>query len=247
MPTNYQQEILIFTDGACSGNPGPGGWGAIIYIPSGQVTELGKSQNPTTNNQMELRAVIEALKFVSASKQKVNVFTDSTYVIRGITKWVFGWKKNNWKNIEGKSVLNQELWEELLFYVQKVSKLNSLNWHYVRGHQGIPGNERCDEIAVNFSQGTKPYLFDGTINEYSYDLFQVPEDTSLPPVNFKKPTQAQYYLSYADGVLVKHATWSECEMRVKGRSGAKFKKITSESEALDTLKKWGLDLNLLEN
>jgi ribonuclease HI len=143
----------IYTDGACSGNPGPGGWGAVIYFQDGQVQDLGGSQVGTTNNRMELQAAIGALEAYEASgqQQPITLYTDSEYVRNGITKWISGWKKKGWKTAAGKAVLNQDLWEEL-------DALNSskITWQYVKGHAGDPGNERADTIAVRYAQGQLP-------------------------------------------------------------------------------------------
>jgi ribonuclease HI len=142
----------IYTDGACSGNPGPGGWGTVVYFADGGVQELGGGdRGRTTNNRMEMQATIAGLEYYQASGQKEGVvlYTDSQYVINGITKWISGWKKKGWKSSTGKAVLNQDLWEEL-------DALNSrkIEWRYVRGHSGDEGNERCDRIAVAYSHGT---------------------------------------------------------------------------------------------
>jgi ribonuclease HI len=138
----------VYTDGACSGNPGPGGWGVVVYFGDGSVYEIGGAEALTTNNRMELQAAIAALEFLNKSEQKepVTLYTDSEYVKKGITQWVKGWKSKGWKTSQGKAVLNQDLWEIL-------DRLNSakINWQYVKGHAGNVGNERCDEIARNFS------------------------------------------------------------------------------------------------
>ena len=145
----------IYTDGACTGNPGPGGWGVVVYFSDGSVYELGGNTAQTTNNRMEMQAALAALEFLSESKQQefITLYSDSQYLINGVTKWVKGWKKKGWKTAEGKPVLNQELWESL-------DKLNSkqVNWQYVRGHAGNIGNERCDAIATAFAKGKTPYL-----------------------------------------------------------------------------------------
>ncbi len=142
----------IYTDGACSGNPGPGGWGTVIYFEDGGIQELGGGdRGRTTNNRMEMQATIAGLEYYQASGQKEGVvlYTDSQYVINGITKWISGWKKKGWKSSTGKAVLNQDLWEAL-------DALNSrkVQWQYVRGHSGDEGNERCDRIAVSFSHNS---------------------------------------------------------------------------------------------
>lgn len=239
-PANFDS-ILIFTDGACSGNPGQGGWGAIVATPDGHVRELGGRAEETTNNRMEMSAVIHALRHVSSMPQKVDLYTDSTYVIRGITHWIWGWRKNGWKNSEGAEVSNRDLWEELFKLTMDRSSKGKVNWYYSRGHVGTPGNERCDEIAVAFSQGKWVDLYDGPLLQYSVAVYDVPENTELPemrPREEKKP--AYSYLSYLNGEVYRHADWPSCERRVKGRSGAKFKKAMSAEDESKILAEWGL-------
>lgn len=135
------KSIEIYTDGACRGNPGVGGWGAIIhYLDTSK--ELFGGSHETTNNQMEMQAVIEGLK---ALKEPCNItlYTDSKYVMDGITNWIHGWKQNNWKTANKKPVKNKELWQELDGLVSK----HNIEWKWVKGHAGIPGNERADELA----------------------------------------------------------------------------------------------------
>lgn len=230
---------IIFTDGACSGNPGPGGWGAIV-VAHQKVTELGGGSGRTTNNQMEMQSVIEALRFVDNKINEVNVYTDSVYVIRGITQWIWGWKKNNWLTAEGQPVLNKEHWLELDQVVSAVKKFAKINWHYVRGHTGVPGNERCDQIAVSFSQKTFTTLYKGSLKDYSIEIEKIPADTSLPEMKPRSATEkkAAYYLCYMNGVVHRYKTWPECEQAVKGKSGAKYKKITDPSEEPTILKSW---------
>ena len=134
---------VVFADGSSSGNPGPGGWGVVIATPEGQVRELGGGDPETTNNKMELTATIRALEALRGVEGPISVYTDSTYVIRGITQWIWGWRKKGWKTAEGNDVSNQDLWKKLM--AQVVGK--KINWKYVRGHTGVPGNERVDEIA----------------------------------------------------------------------------------------------------
>ncbi|MBI3555962.1 MAG: ribonuclease HI, partial [Deltaproteobacteria bacterium] len=139
---------IIFADGACTGNPGPGGWGVIIATPDGQVTELGGFEPETTNNKMELTAVGRALRHLEDTPGEIHVYTDSTYVIFGITKWVWGWRKNGWKTADGKDVANAEFWKRLMAILAKRDKGQPVEFKYTRGHSGIPGNERVDQIAV---------------------------------------------------------------------------------------------------
>ena len=136
-------EVQIFTDGACKGNPGPGGWGAILRKGATE-REMSGSEPATTNNRMELTAVIRSL---SALKRPchVELYTDSKYVIDGITKWVFGWQKKGWKTAANKPVLNEDLWRELL----GAARPHQIDWHWVKGHAGHPENERADELASN--------------------------------------------------------------------------------------------------
>lgn len=148
----------IYTDGACSGNPGPGGWGTVVYFDDGSVHELGGRDAQTTNNRMEIQAAIAALEFLaqSATTEPVTLYTDSEYVKKGVTQWVKGWKKKGWKTAGGKEVLNQDLWETIDRLNQSAGTL--LDWQYVKGHSGDVGNDRCDAIARAFSLGRTPTL-----------------------------------------------------------------------------------------
>ncbi|MGE0633974.1 MAG: RNase H family protein [Pseudobdellovibrionaceae bacterium] len=234
---------IIFSDGACSGNPGPGGWGSVIVSPEGQVLELGGHEPETTNNQMELRAIFEALKRLKTRENPIHIFTDSVYVIKGIRFWIWGWMKNGWKNAQGEEVSNQELWKLLLREVKRHESSSSkkINWHYVRGHTGVPGNERVDEISVGFSKGPRPYLYKGSLLQYEVAIHDIPEDTELPEARPKEEKKVAFsYLSLINGKLEKHKTWKECEARVKGRPGAKFKKAISAADERKILDEWGI-------
>ena len=149
MPPTHQIKSF-YTDGACIGNPGPGGWGTLAYFTDNSVHEIGGSEGHSTNNRMELFAAIQALRVFQESGQTepVSLYTDSEYVKNGITKWIKGWKQKGWKTSQGKPVLNQDLWQVL-------DELNSplVDWKYVRGHSGDQGNERCDMIARAFANG----------------------------------------------------------------------------------------------
>ena len=137
------KHVEIFTDGACKGNPGPGGWGAVLRT-GGHEKELSGSDPATTNNRMEMTAVIEALRALN-SPCEVKLHTDSKYVIDGITKWIFGWQKNGWKNAAKKPVANADLWLALV----EAKRLHKVSWHWVKGHSGHPENERADVLASN--------------------------------------------------------------------------------------------------
>ena len=133
--------VEIYTDGACRGNPGPGGWGALLS--SGEhEKELSGAEILTTNNRMELTAVIRALEALKRPSE-ARIFTDSEYVRRGITEWVKGWKARGWKTADRKPVKNQDLWERL----DELAAGHKIEWRWVRGHSGVPGNERVDRLA----------------------------------------------------------------------------------------------------
>ncbi len=133
--------IIIYTDGACSGNPGPGGWGAFLQSGSNEK-ELSGGAFETTNNQMELQAAIEALR-VLKTPSKIILHTDSKYVLKGITEWIHNWKKNNWRTAARKPVKNAEFWQAL----DVAREGHDIEWKWVKGHAGIEGNERADELA----------------------------------------------------------------------------------------------------
>ena len=239
---NFETTLLIFTDGACSGNPGPGGFGAIIAYPSGHIRELGqRSKSTTTNNRMEMTAVIQALKFIKKAPEAVWILTDSAYIIRGITQWIFGWKKRDWKTVEGTDVVNKDLWQQLDQEVSLRKKINTVEWKYVPAHIGIPGNERCDEIAVALTNRKNPHLYSGPLLNYPVAIHDLPEDMSLPPMKSrKKKPRAYSYLNYTNGRLQRYSTWRECEAAVKGRPRAKFKKSLSQQHEKEIIESWGL-------
>lgn len=242
MPTDFKSTI-VFTDGACTGNPGPGGWAAVIARPDGSVQELGGGSPQTTNNRMEMAGALNALrKLDSEQDHDIIIYTDSVYVIRGITQWIWGWRRNGWKNAEGKEVTNQDMWEELSKAVGAL-KPAKIEWKYVRGHTGVPGNERCDEISVAFANGKRVNLYQGPLLQYPIAIYDLPPDEGLPEMKSysKEKTQAFSYLSSLGGIVYRHKDWASCERRVKGQSGAKFKKANSSSEEASILKSWGMD------
>ena len=243
--TSPHLPIIAFTDGAAKGNPGPGGWGAVIVTPDSRVRELGGGAPHTTNNRMEMSGAIAALQFIANQPGPVAIYTDSTYLIQGITQWIHGWRKRGWKTAEGAEVLNRELWEQLsnLIAVRDVR----VEWHWVRGHVGTPGNERADQISVAFAQQQPPDLYAGSLSDYPLPLLELPEDTTLPK---RKPTQraaaaqksaAYSYVSVVNSIPMRHLTWAECERRVKGQSGARFKKAMSAADESAILSDWGVD------
>jgi ribonuclease HI len=138
----FMNPIMIYTDGACKGNPGPGGWGCFLHYPNEYKEYVNGFEKNTTNNQMELTAVIKALEFVHTSDPIV-LHTDSNYVYKGVTEWLSGWKKKGWKTSTNRPVKNVELWKKLDSYLNRFS----ITWKHVPAHSGIPGNEKADELA----------------------------------------------------------------------------------------------------
>jgi ribonuclease HI len=238
-----KQPIVVFTDGAAKGNPGPGGWGVVIVLPDGQVDELGgQAPDRTTNNRMELTAAIEALSAIGAVPGPVAIYTDSTYLISGIREWIWGWRRRGWKTSTGADVLNRDLWERLDRLVTSRGA-DTVDWHYVRGHAGTPGNERVDEIADGLAQGRPIDFYRGPLIGYPRAVLDLPDDTSVPPrssTSSGKASPPYSYLSVVDGEPMRHATWADCERRVKGRSGARFKKAMSAADELTILRGWGI-------
>jgi ribonuclease HI len=156
----HKEKIIIYTDGAAKGNPGKAGWAAVILLEQnsggrGRIYEMGGRVEHATNNQMELTAPIEALKQLkkidtqASPVYNLEIFSDSKYVILGITEWIFNWQKNNWRNAAKKPVLNRELWGELYELTKKLKP----KWTYVKGHNEDKWNERADAIATSFASG----------------------------------------------------------------------------------------------
>ncbi|MFA6158697.1 MAG: ribonuclease HI [Candidatus Paceibacterota bacterium] len=232
-------KTIIYTDGSSRGNPGPGGWGSVV-CDGERVIELGGRESRTTNNRMEIVAAIGALEWMqgnSASRSGITVRSDSKYVVQGITAWVFGWQRNGWITAGKKEVENRDLWERLVTATRGLS----IEWNRVDGHAGVPGNERCDEIATGFADNQSPSLYDGVASSYTIDLSV---RASVTGTEKKKKSssssiRAYSYLSLVDGRLEKHKTWAECEARVKGVRGTKFKKSVSADDERDIARSWG--------
>lgn len=217
------ETITIFTDGAAKGNPGRGGYGVVIS-DGRTIRELGGHKTRTTNNEMELTAVVEALRAVVDTTEVVHIYTDSKYVVEGATGWIFGWQKNGWQTKAKTDVANKELWQALLPLLREVS----VEWHKVPGHCGIIGNERADDIASTFAEKGVYTLYQGAADAYGHNLADVSyDDTKKQDRSDTRKRQAQKaysYISKVDGVVMVHQTWAECEKRVKGTKGARFKK-----------------------
>ncbi|OGC87734.1 ribonuclease HI [Candidatus Adlerbacteria bacterium RIFCSPHIGHO2_02_FULL_54_18] len=223
--------IVIFSDGASKGNPGPGGWAAVV-VAGDTVTELGGFEKQTTNNRMELRAAIEGLRACNTAPAAVRVvYSDSSYVINGITKWVHGWKKNGWKTKEKKAVINQDLWQSLDATV--AASGSEVDWQYVGGHVGVAGNERADAVASALAVGQKVQLYSGARASYGVAVSHLGADSNLQKnksaSSARAKAKAYSYVSRVDGKVLVHKTWAECEQGVRGKS-ARFKKALSAAE-----------------
>lgn len=227
-----EKMATIFTDGACRGNPGPGGWGAIVLFPDSHVQELGESHPQTSNNQMELTAALKALEGLKDLSCPVALYTDSQYLINGIERWLPAWERKQWQTAQGKDVAHQELWKALAIEKKK----RTVRWNYIPGHANYPGNDRCDEIAVAFAKGKSPPLYSGPQARYKVDLSIVPKKFSS--------RKGPYYLSYVHGKLFRDYTWATCQQRVQGVSAARFKKCRDGEEEERIRQKWGISKDL---
>lgn len=254
-------QIYAYTDGASRGNPGRGGYGAIVVYPDSKgymkVDELGGFEKLTTNNRMELSAVLGAITHFNdyydlsaveglvgvGQKLILNIYTDSSYVIKGINEWIHGWKRNNWITSTKEPVKNEDLWRALDSAINTLYRVSiSCKWVLLPGHAGVAGNEKADQIATGFAdQGEKfeETLYRGGVDQYiDQSILIPPSTTEIQEAKKNKAKsrsksssgQAYSYVSYVAGKLQIHPTWAECEKVVKGKSGAKFKKATSPED-----------------
>jgi ribonuclease HI len=216
--------VHIITDGACSGNPGSGGWAAIV-IDGATTTEHSGAVADTTNNRMELTGALMGLR-AAPRADELHVHTDSQYLINGITRWVHGWQKNGWKTSTGKPVENRDLWEALAALVTP-----AVHWHYVRGHAGHVHNERANTLA----QGHAGSGGGGGAPRSA-------PSTSVEPVAVSAGSMPAFpcYISYVNKELLHHRTWASCQAATHGVSGAKFKKISTAGEYQQVLRSWGV-------
>ena len=236
-------KAIIFTDGSSKGNPGPGGWGAIVAYSEGKerkIKELGGREQSTTNNRMEMMAVIEGLAFVkkNAPESEIILHTDSEYVKKGATEWAFSWASNNWRTKANTAVLNKDLWQKIL------DLLNDLNveWKVVAGHSGIPANERCDIIATSFADNSPTKLFYGDGKIYGVSLEAKPAFGGGEKKGFAKKTfgkKAYSYVSSIKGIVKIHKSWAECEERVKGEPRARYRKAMNKDEETALIHEFG--------
>ena len=182
--------VAAATDGACSGNPGPGGWGALIRFEDGSVEEFGGADPATTNNRMELQAALATLERLAELPlhPDLTLRTDSKYLIDGLGSWMAGWKRKGWKTAAGKPVLNQDLWQAL-----DAARLPDVPLSYVKGHSGDPDNDRVDQIAVAFSKGTPPRL--GQVSQSSGSRARTPAGQPHVQANDAAPESLQKLLT----------------------------------------------------
>jgi ribonuclease HI len=209
--------IYIYSDGACSGNPGPGGWAAVIIYPEGRVRELGGGERPSTNNRMEMSGAIAALVAVADRPEPVKLYTDSGLLINGIKGWIHGWKRKGWLTAAGQPVVNRDLWESLDALAS--ARKGRLSWGHVKG----------PAVGCGYS-----LLEPGA--EHLHAPAAAKSASSSKPRVKKGPA---VYLSYVNGTVQRHATWDQCKARVHGVPGVKFKKVTSPEEESEVLKSWG--------
>lgn len=259
------EKVIAFTDGAARNNPGKGGWGTVVIYPKSTgelyVDELGGAELHTTNNRMEITAFKAALEHMTdfypkdSEKKVFTIYTDSTYVKNSFTQWIEGWANNNWVTKGKTEVINADLWSGVHDLKNKLSKQFQFDIKLLKGHQGIPGNERCDVIATTFADGEPTELYKGYLTTYPVtDILNIesgnhvdnhgdkhgnnPGNTMGKKKSSSKGKTPMGYVSVVNGVVAKHVTWADCEKRVKGAKGAKFKKYFSESDLKETLAGW---------
>ncbi len=246
--------IVVFTDGASRGNPGAGGWGALVVDATiGKMYELGGREDNTTNNRMEMMAAREALNFIEQRelegdpsallRASIEINTDSAYLLNGITRWVFGWEKNGWKTKTGEPVLNQDLWRDISALNFRLGSKRTVEWNKVSGHSGLRGNERVDEIATKKADREQILLFVGSVNEYEKliggNIFDVTATTTKTKKKSASAGKKAYsYISIVDGKISVDKDWATCEKRVKGKSKTKFKKVFSLAEEKSLVAEW---------
>ena len=228
--------IIIFADGASLGNPGKGGWGAVI-LSNNQVTELGGEKNDVTNNMMELTAVIEALSFLKNENNPIAISTDSAYVVNGAEKWIIRWRKEGWKTKTKKPISNLSLWKKL----GDLSFGKRIMWKHVSGHSGLAGNERVDTIASLYAEGKSPTLYTGHLTSYKINLlderYESEKKTKREGQKSRSGKPAYSYASFVDGIIRIHKTWKECEAVVKGKN-AKFRKTLDREDEQTLIQSW---------
>lgn len=244
---NENNSHLIFTDGSSLGNPGPGGWGTVLVLVDGRVIEMGGRDAHTTNNRMEMMALIEGLRRLAHESGDLTIYLDSSYVEKGATEWIHGWIKRGWVTMAKKQVVNRDLWEVLHPLLEARKKFGSIRFVHVPGHSGVMGNERADAIATGFAGEQEVELFEGDLGDYALDILNIAMDEDIAEKRSTARAHARMkaysYLSLVDGIAKRHATWGECEKRVMGKSKVKYKKAISKEDENTILKSWGSSLS----
>jgi ribonuclease HI len=226
---------ILFTDGSSRGNPGPGGWGVIVAHGE-HVQELGGREDKTTNNRMELMAIVAGLRAVPRDVSAVTIYTDSTYAMKGATQWMKGWQRTHWQTKAGTPVSNRDIWEQMAEALDR----KKVEWKVISGHSGIPGNERVDVIATAYADDTRIALYDGDASDYPVDIEKVTPDIDTKLKKDRSKQKAYSYLSLVNKVTHRHKTWASCHERVSGTKAAKFRKAVSLDDELAILKEWGV-------
>lgn len=247
--SNHTETVtLVFTDGASEGNPGPGGWAVVCVgplsdhenhlegTPETRVIESGAHVTRTTNNRMELSAAIEGVTHAAKLSQKnatIRVYSDSSYVVNGISRWLSSWERRGWKTASGGHVLNRDLWEGLSEAVKGIS----IKWNLIAGHRGVLGNERADALATAFASGVKPECYNGAFTSYTIRVLELPEASGRgrEQARSKKPYS---YISFVDGKISRHLNWAGCERVVRGKSSARFRKTFSPEDEARIISDW---------
>jgi ribonuclease HI len=227
-------EALIFTDGSSRGNPGPGGWGFVLSS-GGRVREGAGREAKTTNNRMEILAAAEALAVLPAGAA-ATVITDSSYLANGASKWLVGWKRKGWKTMTGEPVKNSDLWSRMAELLES----RKVSWRLVLGHAGVPANHRCDELATQAADGLAPALYDGPAAGYQISL-DAPAPGTQTRSGGADGKRAYSYLSMVDGEIRRHSNWPDCNIRVRGAAGARFRKTFSPEDEAALVASWEAD------
>ncbi len=229
-----KEGALIFTDGSSRGNPGPGGWG-FIPASGGRVREGAGREARTTNNRMEIQAAAEALALVP-SGAAATVVTDSSYLANGASKWLTGWRRKGWKTATGDDVKNADLWQRMAELLES----RKVSWRLVLGHAGVAANHRCDELATGAADGSALDLYDGPAAGYRVSL-EAPAPGSQTRSGGADGKRAHSYLSMVDGEIRRHNTWPDCNARVRGVQGARFRKTFSPDDEASLVAAWERD------
>jgi ribonuclease HI len=247
---DMKEIITVFTDGSSRGNPGQGGWGAVV-IAHEKVTELGGREDMTTNNRMEMTAVLEALQYIEKKKYdgNIQIHTDSAYVLQGATLWMYGWARNGWKTKTGDDVLNQDIWKDISAVLFRLKQTHEVEFVKVSGHSGHIGNERVDAIATACADKERFLFYTGSFSDYERLLGGSVHytDGSKKKVNSKKSSsksskKAYAYVSFVNSTFYSDSSWAACEKRVKGVAGARFKKVFSKAEEDALMREWQKDV-----